>query len=139
MVLNDSSVSRPIQGGSVDTRELKAAMTSLGFESKNGSIFQMIADLDSDGNGNIDFPEWLALMTTKVSDKNSRANYAKIFSMYDDERTGFLSAKNLRRVAETLGENISEQEIQELISRGDLDQDGLVSEEEFYSIMTRNL
>jgi Ca2+-binding EF-hand superfamily protein len=30
-------------------------MTSLGFESKNGAIFQMIADLDTDGNGNIDF------------------------------------------------------------------------------------
>jgi hypothetical protein len=30
-------------------------MTSLGFESKNGAIFSMIADLDSDGNGNLDF------------------------------------------------------------------------------------
>ena len=91
------------QGGSVDTKELKAAMTSLGFESKSGAIFQMIADLDSDGNGNLDFAEWLALMTTKMGDKNSRANYGKVFAMYDDEKTGFLSAKNLRRVAEHLG------------------------------------
>ena len=127
------------QGGSVDTKELKAAMTSLGFESKNGSIFQMISDLDSDGNGNIDFPEWLALMTTKIGDKNSRANYSKVFAMYDDEKTGFLSAKNLRRVAEQLGETITEQEIQELIARADLDQDGLVSEEEFYALMTKKL
>jgi len=127
------------QGGSVDTKELKAAMTSLGFESKNGSIFQMIAELDSDGNGNLDFGEWFSLMTTKIGDKNSRANYAKVFAMYDDERTGFLSAKNLRKVAETLGESITEQEIQELITRADLDQDGLVSEEEFYAIMTRKL
>lgn len=127
------------QGGSVDTKELKAAMTSLGFESKNGSIFQMIADLDSDGNGNIDFPEWLALMTTKIGDKNNRANYAKVFAMYDDEKTGFLSAKNLRRVAEQLGESITEQEIQELIARADLDQDGLISEEEFYALMTKKV
>jgi hypothetical protein len=35
--------------------ELKAAMVSLGFDSKNGAIFQMITDLDSDGNGNLDF------------------------------------------------------------------------------------
>ena len=35
--------------------ELKAAMVSLGFDSKNGSIFKMITDLDSDGNGNLDF------------------------------------------------------------------------------------
>ena len=53
-------------GGTIDTKELKAAMTSLGFESKNGSIFQMICDLDSDGNGNLDFSEWMALMTTKM-------------------------------------------------------------------------
>ena len=125
------------QGGSIDTKELKAAMTSLGFESKSGSIFQMISELDSDGNGNIDFGEWLGLMTARVGDKSTRAHFAKIFAMYDDERTGFLSAKNLRRVAQDLGENISEEEIQELIARADLDQDGLVSEEEFYHLMTR--
>lgn len=125
------------QGGSIDTKELKAAMTSLGFESKNGSIFQMITELDSDGNGNLDFSEWLSLMTAKVGDKSTRAHFAKVFAMYDDERTGFLSAKNLRRVAQDLGETISEEEIQELIARADLDQDGLVSEEEFYHLMTR--
>jgi len=34
-------------------------MTSLGFESKNQTIYQMIADLDSDGSGQIDFEEFL--------------------------------------------------------------------------------
>ena len=90
-------------GGTVDTKELKAAMTSLGFESKNGAIFQMICDLDSDGNGNLDFAEWLSLMTTKIDSKNSKVHYSKVFNMYDDERTGYLSAKNLRRVAQDLG------------------------------------
>jgi Ca2+-binding EF-hand superfamily protein len=69
----------------------------------------MIVDLDSDGNHSIDFSEWFGLMTTKISDKNSRANYDKVFAMYDDERTGYLSAKNLRRVAQDLGETISEE------------------------------
>ena len=35
--------------------EIKAAMTSLGFESKNQTIYQMISDLDADGSGQIDF------------------------------------------------------------------------------------
>lgn len=119
--------------------ELKAAMTSLGFESKNGAIFQMIVDLDSDGNGTIDFQEWVTLMTKRVNDKDSRANINKIFALFDDERTGFISIKNLRRVAQELGENISEEELQELVTRADLDQDGLVSEEEFYTIVTRKI
>jgi centrin-1 len=83
-------------------------MTSLGFESRNGAIFQMISDLDADSNGTIDFGEWLNLMTKRISDKDSRANINKIFALYDDERTGYISIKNLRRVAQELSENISE-------------------------------
>lgn len=114
-------------------------MTSLGFESKSGAIFQMISDLDADGNGTIDFGEWLALMTKRVNDRDSRANINKIFYLFDDERTGFISVKNLRRIADELGENVSNEELEELIKRADLDQDGLVSEEEFYTILTRKV
>ena len=66
-------------------------------------------------------------MTKRVNDKDTRANIDKIFALYDDERTGYISAKNLRRVAEELGESISNEEIDELITRADVDQDGLVS------------
>lgn len=59
-------------------------MTSLGFESKNGAIFQMISDLDADGNGTIDFGEWFNLMTKRVCDRDSRDNIAKIFYLFDD-------------------------------------------------------
>jgi Ca2+-binding EF-hand superfamily protein len=114
-------------------------MTSLGFESKSGAIFQMIADLDTDGNGNIDFGEWLSLMTKRVNDKDSRANINKIFALFDDEKTGFISIKNLRRIANDLGDNVPESELEELIKRADTDGDGLVSEEEFYTILTRKI
>ena len=67
----------------------------------------MISDLDADGNGTIDFGEWVTLMTKRVNDKDNRANIDKIFALYDDERTGFISAKNMRRVAQDLGEEIS--------------------------------
>lgn len=114
-------------------------MTSLGFEAKSLAIFTMLADLDTDGNGTIDFGEWLTLMTKRTTDKDSRANISKIFMLYDDERTGFISVKNLRRVATELGENVSEEELEELIKRADIDGDGLVSEEEFYTVLTRKI
>ena len=88
--------------------ELKAAMTSLGFESKNQTIYQMISDLDADGSGQIDFEEFLELMTARVSDKDTRENIRKIFNLFDDEKTGFISIKNLRRVAKELGETIDD-------------------------------
>jgi Ca2+-binding EF-hand superfamily protein len=49
-------------------RELKAAMESLGFQSKNPTIFHMIADLESLGR-EIDFEEFLDAITSKLGDK----------------------------------------------------------------------
>ena len=63
----------------------------------------MICDLDSDGNGSIDFSEWVNLMTSRVSDKDSRKSLNKVFALFDDEKTGYISIKNLRRVAQELG------------------------------------
>ncbi len=114
-------------------------MTSLGFEAKSGAIFQMLSDMDADGSGNIDFGEWLSLMTKRVNDKDSRANINKIFALFDDERTGYISIKNLRRIAQETGETIGDEELQELINRADTDHDGLVSEDEFYTILTRKI
>ena len=64
------------QGGSVDLKgnsfkilELKAAMVSLGFEAKSATIFQMLADLDADGSGQLEFDEWIHLMTNRVNEK----------------------------------------------------------------------
>ncbi len=41
--------------GTIDPKELKSAMQSLGFEAKNQTIFQMISDLDKHSSGAIDF------------------------------------------------------------------------------------
>lgn len=68
----------------------------------------MISDLDTDGNGTIDFGEWFTLMTKRVTDRDSRANIDKVFALYDDERTGFISIKNLRRVSDEVGETVDD-------------------------------
>ena len=49
--------------GTIDPKELRAAMQSLGFETKNQTIYQMIQDIDKDGDGDVDFDEFLDLMT----------------------------------------------------------------------------
>ena len=119
--------------------ELKAAMVSLGFDLRDANVYQMISDLDSDGNAQIDFDEWVHLMSNRVSVSSSKAAILKIFPLYDDEKTDHISVKNLRRVAVDLGEEISEEELQEMIDRADLDRDGLVNFEEFYTILTRKI
>jgi Ca2+-binding EF-hand superfamily protein len=52
--------------GTIDAKELKVAMRALGFEPKKEEIKKMIADIDKDGSGTIDFNEFLEMMTAKM-------------------------------------------------------------------------
>ena len=52
--------------GNIDAKELKAAMRALGFQVKKADVRKMIADIDKDGNGSIDFEEFLDMMTAKM-------------------------------------------------------------------------
>merc|ERR1712216_176346 len=58
--------------GMIDIRELKAAMRALGFEVKNEELKKMVADIDGDGNGTIEFGEFLQMMIGKMGEKDSR-------------------------------------------------------------------
>merc|ERR1712091_806479 len=58
--------------GAIDVRELKAAMRALGFEVKNEELKKMVSDVDNDGNGTIEFVEFLGMMTGKMGEKDSR-------------------------------------------------------------------
>merc|ERR1719401_2661729 len=122
--------------GTIDPGELKAAMRSLGFETKNPTIFEMIADLDADGNC-IGFDDFLDAITSKLGDKETRDGIQKIFNLFDDDKTGMISLKNLKRVSKELGETMTDEELREMIERADSNGDGMITAEDFYQIMTK--
>jgi hypothetical protein len=58
--------------GLIDYRELKAAMCALGFEMKKEELEKMITDIDADGSECIAFHEFLAMMTGKMGEKDTK-------------------------------------------------------------------
>ncbi|XP_077135197.1 uncharacterized protein LOC143789956 isoform X1 [Ranitomeya variabilis] len=123
--------------GTIDVKELKVAMRALGFEPKKEEMKKMIADIDKDGSGTIDFEDFLSLMTHKMSEKDSKEEIMKAFRLFDDDGTGKISFKNLKRVAKELGENLTDEELQEMIDEADRDGDGEINEQEFLRIMRK--
>lgn len=61
----------------------------------------------------------------------------KAFRLFDDDGTGKISLKNLKRVARELGETMSDDELQEMIDEADRDGDGEINEEDFIRIMKK--
>lgn len=52
--------------GYIDAKELKVAMRALGFEPKKEEVKKMIADVDREGKGVIEFSDFMELMTAKI-------------------------------------------------------------------------
>lgn len=54
------------RAGTITTKELGTVMRSLGQNPTEAELQDMINEVDADGNGTIDFPEFLALMARKM-------------------------------------------------------------------------
>ena len=124
--------------GNIDVRELKAAFRALGFQVKKAEIRQMFIDMDKDlSSATITFDEFVEMVTPRMQNRDSREEIMKVFALFDDDNTGAISFKNLKRVATELGENLTDEELQEMIDEADRDGDGVINEEEFYRVMRK--
>ena len=96
----------------------------------------MINAVDTDGNGTIDFPEFLTVMARKKKDTNSEEEIREAFRVFDKDGNGYISAPELRHVMTNLGEKLTDGEVEEMIREADIDGDGEVNYEEFVQMMT---
>ena len=69
--------------------------------------------------------------------RDSKEEILKIFKLFDEDNLNKITFKNLKRVAKELGENMTDEEIQEMIDEADRDGDNEISEEEFMRIMKK--
>merc|ERR1712137_1428256 len=95
----------------------------LGMGPKKEEIAKMITDVDDDGSGTIEYPEFLSMMTQKILNREPKDEILKAFKLFDDDETGKISFKNLKRVAKELGERMTDEELQEMIDEADRDGD----------------
>lgn len=77
------------------------------------------------------------MMTAKMGERDSREEISKAFKLFDQESKGKITLKDLKDVAKQLGENLTEQELQEMIDEADRNGDGAIDEDEFYRIMKK--
>jgi len=128
------------QTGMIDPAELKAAMQSLGFDTKNPTIYQLIADLDtpeSRKKGGIDFDSFVEAINNKLGDKETKEGILRIFRLFiDDPNQETITLSSLRRIARELGEQMSNDELKDMLERASSNGTELTYDE-FYDIMTK--
>ncbi|NXD04483.1 CALMS protein, partial [Certhia brachydactyla] len=122
--------------GCITTKELGTVMRSLGQNPTEAELLDMVGEVDADGSGTIDFPEFLSLMARKMRDTDSEEEIREAFRVFDKDGNGYISAAELRHVMTNLGEKLTDEEVDEMIKEADCNNDGQVNYEEFVRMMT---
>ncbi|KAF8878695.1 hypothetical protein CPB85DRAFT_1342421 [Mucidula mucida] len=76
----------------------------------------------------MEFEAFARTMSEKLLERDPLEDLQRAFRLFDDDHTGKISLRNLRRVAKEIGDRLR-------TTSFDLDQDGEISEQEFYAIM----
>ena len=76
--------------GVINPKDLKSAMQSLGFESKNPIIYNIISEMDNGTNEGITFDDFLNTLAAKLGDRQSQEGISRIFELFDCDKSVFL-------------------------------------------------
>lgn len=75
----------------------------------------------------------------KIVNRDPMEEIRRAFKLFDDDNTGKISFRNLKRVARELGENLSDEELRAMIDEFDLDEDGESTYMDRFSFVSFNL
>lgn len=76
-------------------------------------------------------------MTVKIRERDPIEEMKKAFRLFLDEGSDKIGLKQLKKVAKDLGENMTDEELQEMIEEADRDGDGFISESDFIRVMNK--
>lgn len=123
--------------GSMPTDKLRVALRGLGFEPHRNWMKALIIEFDKEQTGLISKEDFLKIAMRKFDEKDKNNEILKAFDMFDLKKEGRISFQDLKRVAEELDENITDEELREMIEEADKNKDNYVDRDEFLEIMKK--
>ena len=121
--------------GKITLLELANVMRSLNMDPTEEELKEMIDEVDLDGNGEIDFEEFVTLMNRRSKETDTEEVIINAFKVFDIEGNGLLSITDMRHIMINMTENVNEDELDEILINADTDGDGFIKYEEFIRML----
>uniref|UniRef100_A0A1I8IBS7 Calmodulin n=2 Tax=Macrostomum lignano TaxID=282301 RepID=A0A1I8IBS7_9PLAT len=124
------------QDGRITSGELQKVLKFLGFKTNEDEVKLMIADVDIDGNGTVEFNEFLKMMKKyykQSSDEHSEdADMWEAFKAFDHNGDNFIDFAEIKKTMHFLGEEVTDEDVRSMIREADVDNDGRINFEVQY-------
>ena len=127
--------------GRINAREIRGAMQSIGFDEKNPTVYEVMTELDNPRNknsGGATFNDFCQTVNYRVPEKETTEDLRKVFNLFlDDPNSNTTSLESIKRVADELGENIEELELNAMLNKASK-AGARLTFDDFVAIMTGN-
>ncbi|SPP75544.1 blast:Calmodulin [Drosophila guanche] len=121
--------------GCITCKELGTVMRSLGQNQTEAELYDMIDEIDLDGDGTIDFSEFLHAISQRMASLGSDESLLQAFKTFDRDGSGYISTLELKTTMTMLGEKVTDEDVREIMDEIDQDRDGKISYAEYLAAM----
>lgn len=120
----------------ISEKELYEVMKYLGVSATEKDVKAMIQVVDINKNGCVDYDEFIQMMTkTQLKPLSQEEELRKTFNIFDIDGNGFISHDEIKKTMTHLGENISDEEVRDMIKAADKNGDGKIDINEFSGLL----
>eukprot|EP00091_Calanus_sinicus_P004855 TRINITY_DN15225_c0_g1_i1.p1 TRINITY_DN15225_c0_g1~~TRINITY_DN15225_c0_g1_i1.p1 ORF type:complete len:151 (-),score=60.35 TRINITY_DN15225_c0_g1_i1:59-511(-) len=124
--------------GEISTKELLDVMRAMGDNPTEDELLKLVMEIDADGNGIIEFDEFVTMMKMKAHEVDDEADLRQAFQMFDSNQDGFIDMTELRQVTVMLGTLLTKEEVDDFMAEADKDGNGKLDSDEFVKMLLQN-
>ncbi|KAE8686233.1 putative calcium-binding protein CML12 [Hibiscus syriacus] len=125
--------------GSLTMLELAALLRSLGLQPTGDQLQVLLAHMDSNGNGAVEFDELTNAILPHMNEQImvNQEQLKELFTLFDRDGNGYITPAELAGCMSKMG-NRCRKELAEMIREADADGDGVINFNEFSTIMAKS-
>ncbi|XP_060523402.1 troponin C-like [Cylas formicarius] len=125
--------------GSIEREKVRTILTTLGHSYDDKELEAMLTEEDPEDTGTVNFDSFCRVASHFLENEDEEALQKELkeaFRLYDKEGNGYIPTSSLREILAALDDQLTSDQLNEMIAEIDTDSSGTVDFDEFMEMMT---